>query len=140
MLICNQHYAKGWNACRAEVLAAAPQAEPVVRQAAVLVSYMDHAAFDSSKIPAGMAASLRRLREKLAAPQPQAVTGFRDEHGNEWRAKGFRDAAPQPQASAEDVERVDMVLADLDNSLTSKLDREAWQRIRADYERMGVVK
>jgi hypothetical protein len=28
MLICNQHYAKGWNACRAEVLAAAPQPQP----------------------------------------------------------------------------------------------------------------
>lgn len=66
----------------------APQpqaADAVTREAAVLVSYMDHGSFNGYKLPAGMAASLRRLREKLAAApaQPQAQ--------------------PQPQPQAEPV-------------------------------------
>ena len=47
---------------------------------------------------------------------------------------------PSPQASAEDVRRVDDVFDRIDNTRASALDRKAWQRIRADYERMGVVK
>ena len=51
--------------------------------------------------------------ERQAAPQPQ----------------------PQPQASSEDVERVERWLSAMDIPTS-----EAWQRIHADYERMGVVK
>lgn len=43
-------------------------------------------------------------------------------------------APPRPQASAEDVALVDEVMRGWPKF------REAWQRIRADYERMGVVK
>jgi hypothetical protein len=48
----------------------------------------------------------------------------------------FECAAPQPQASAEDVDAVErgLTLGATDESWA------AWQRIRADYERMGVVK
>jgi len=98
-------------------LYAAPQpqeaADAVTREAAVLVGYMDHAAFDSSKIPAGMAASLRRLREKLAAPQPQ----------------------PQPQASAEDVELVGLAVKEHAARYPGSVTEAAFERIRAS---MGV--
>lgn len=46
-------------------------------------------------------------------------------------------AHPAPSVSAEDVDRIDCVLSELDNSLTSKADREAWQRIKAA---LGVAK
>jgi hypothetical protein len=83
------------------------QAEPVAREAAVLVSYMDHAAFDSSALPAGMAASLRRLRAMLAAA-PQ----------------------PQPQASAEDVALVDIAMRGACDELMGRPHMAAWQRLK----------
>ncbi|MFN7883248.1 MAG: hypothetical protein ACK5PF_09580 [bacterium] len=47
-------------------------------------------------------------------------------------------APPRPQASAEDVALVDRYVT-AHKSLKTDL-QDAWQRIRADYERMGVVK
>jgi hypothetical protein len=46
--------------------------------------------------------------------------------------------APQPQASAEDVALVSDVMGLLATHADFPSAVKAWQRIRADYERMGV--
>lgn len=48
----------------------------------------------------------------------------------------LREPAPQPQASAEDLALVGRYVT-AHKSLKTDL-HDAWQRIRADYERMGV--
>lgn len=79
-----------------------------------------------------------------AAPQPQAE----DAHTQAWwdgyhSAMRLFDAPapqpqPQPQASAEDLALVGRYVT-AHKSLKTDL-HDAWQRIRADYERMGVGK
>jgi hypothetical protein len=114
---------------------------------------MDHAAFDSSRLPAGMAASLRRLREKLAAAlnaqgeaKPVAVVNrhMLDTLGKDrWipamlptdeRADTdlllYATPQPQPQASAEDIEEIEYVR----KSGWTDAAEAAWQRIRASLE------
>jgi hypothetical protein len=94
-----------------------------------------------------------------ATPQPQGEPVghlYRDHHGAmqfQWTSisgEGLVDgtklyAAPQPQASADDVGLISEVLSFtlMDGTWhrpkVSEIE-SAWQRIRADYERMGVVK
>jgi hypothetical protein len=98
-----------------------------------------------------------------AAPQPQAEPVSPCPHiercdclsgckyglpGRFAQAQGCAlKAAQQPQASAEDVARIDDFIKIRLRCSIYGLNpgsvgwaNEAWQRIRADYERMGVVK
>jgi hypothetical protein len=64
------------------------------------------------------------VRAWIAAPQPQASL-------NEPFGTAERLPQPQPQASAEDLRAIDVIGK-------GDMASQAWKRIRADYERMGV--
>lgn len=104
--------------------------------------------------------SMRKCLEAAlnAAPQPQAIDpswSLHDRVEFTLRDAGFDldeasriaalAATPQPKASAEDVGLISEVLTFTLNDgtwLRPKVREvgDAWQRIRADYERVGVVK
>jgi hypothetical protein len=77
------------------------------------------------------------LRERVA----RAIA--RDENGDETGWQAWRNEADavlaelgpelQPQASAEDLRAIDVIGK-------GDMASQAWKRIRADYERRGVVK
>jgi hypothetical protein len=84
-----------------------------------------------------------KLREALRQRKAAPTTGEFDY----WTGEVFKAAVevaeaapqpqPQPQASAEDIAKVERCI---ENHVDVIDAREEWQNIRADYERMGVVK
>ena len=90
------------------------------------------------KAQAGVAAFFpNRLPDVDASDSP---THWYHKGWNDCRTQALHARAPQPQASAEDVALVSDVMGLLATHADFPSAVKAWQRIRADHERMGVVK
>ncbi len=89
-------------------------------------------------------AALQRSQQALAAaPQPQALCSNCAADGARMKRQAlcaFTGKPTQSQARAEDVALVSDVMGLLATHADFPSAVKAWQRIRADYERMGVVK